>query len=563
MAIKKAITQRAKIWLTSLVFVAFSVGTAELAAVGDADLARGTKDTSGWYHYGGNWENWRHSELSQINRENVNRLLPVWIFQSGIPGQLVNSPIVADGVLFFTSAHNHLWALDSKTGEALWHYAHDLPSDLRICCGPANRGVAIRGDAIFMATLDAHLVALNKHSGEVIWDIEIADHEKGYSATGAPLIVDGLVITGIGGGEYGARGFVDAYLPATGERKWRRYIVPATGEPGNDTWAGDSWKTGGGPSWATGTYDPKQKLLLWPTGNPAPDWDGDVRLGDNLFTNSVIALRPDSGELVWHFQFTPHDVWDFDATNGLVVADLELADGMRRVVLQPNRNGYAYMLDATNGKFLRGTQYVDRLNWSKGLDSNGRPIVDEKYLPIEGGNPNFSCPGVAGGNNGSFTWAFNGRLMFIPSIEACTKPEKSPMEFEQGEPYWGGSPGITEGEDQSSYGNIVAVDARTGEIAWRHRNEYPFFAGALSTGGSLVFSGNQEGYALALDADTGELLWQFQTGSAIRSQPITWQVDGRQYIAIGSGAGGIVPSFMGMPELRTTGSALVVFALPR
>ena len=276
----------------------------------------------------------------------------------------------------------------------------------------------------------------------------------------------------------------------------------------------------------------------------------------------MLALRPDSGELVWHFQFTPHDVWDFDATNGLVVTDLQLPQGMRRVVLQPNRNGYAYMLDAVTGQYLRGTQYVDRLNWSTGLDDSGRPVVDEKYLPIDGGNPNFVCPGVAGGNNGSFTWAFNGRLMFIPSIESCTKPERSPMEFEEGEPYWGGGPGITEGDDQSSYGIIVAVDAATGKIVWRHKDDYPFVAGALSTGGSLVFSGNQLGYALALDADTGELLWKFQTGSSIRSQPVTWEMNGRQYIAIGSGAGGIVPSFMGSPDLHTTGSALIVFALP-
>lgn len=524
-------------------------------------LQMGTDDTSGWYHYGGNYENWRYSSLDQVNRNNVKQLTPAWVFQTGIPGQMANSPIVADGVLYVTSTHNHLWALDALSGEPLWHYQHNLPADLRLCCGPTNRGVAILGDLVFMATLDAHLVALNRETGEVVWNVETGDHKIGFSATGAPLVVDDLVIMGVGGGEYGARGYIDAYEAGSGKRKWRRYVVPAAGEPGNETWAGDSWKTGGGPTWSTGAYDSKLKLLLWPTGNPAPDWDGDSRLGDNLYTNSLLALKPQTGELVWYFQFTPHDVWDFDATNGVAVADLALADGAKRVVLQPNRNGYAYMLDAASGKFLRGTQYVDRLNWATGLDENGRPLIDEKYLPMAGGNPNFVCPGVAGGHNGSFTWAFNGRHMFVPSIESCVKPEIAKTEFVEGEPFWGGSPGITEGEDSSSYGVLVAIDAITGDVSWQYKDAYPLVGGALATGGGLVFSGNQQGYAFALDTDSGEMLWKFQTGSSIRSQPVTWEMNGRQFIAIGSGAGGLVPSYVGSPKIITTGSALMVFAL--
>jgi alcohol dehydrogenase (cytochrome c) len=536
---------------------------ADSGHVTDRQLQQGTRDTSGWYHYGGNYENWRFSPLARINRTNVAKLAPAWIFQTGVPGQMANSPIVADGRLYVTSAYNHVWALDARTGDPLWHYQYDLPADVRLCCGPANRGVAIHGKHVFMATLDAHLVALDRDSGKVVWETEIDDYAKGFSATGAPLVVGDLVITGVAGGEYGARGYVDAYALATGERRWRRYVVPVAGEPGNDTWGGDSWKTGGGPTWATGSYDPKLNLLLWPTGNPAPDWDGDARPGDNLYTNSVLALNPQSGELVWYFQFTPHDVWDYDATNGLVVADLELGGEPRRVVLQPNRNGYLYMLDATSGQFLRGTQYVDRLNWSKGLTAAGRPIVDKDYLPLPGGNPRFVCPGVAGGHNGSFTYAFDGRTMFVPVIESCVKPETVPMEYTEGEPYWGGGPGATEGEDGSSYGIFVALDAASGRILWRHEDAHPFFGGALATGGDLVFSGNQNGYALAFDAQSGEVLWKFQTGSSIRSQPVTWEADGRQYVAIGSGSGGVVPSFMGTPEVITTGSALVVFALPQ
>lgn len=541
--------------------VAACATMAELKPVDKARLEKGTQDTSGWYHYGGNAENWRYSPLQNINKDNVGKLTAAWIFQTGVPGQMTNSPIIADGVLYVTSVYNHAWALDARSGDPMWHYQHPLPGDLRLCCGPANRGVAIHGELIYMATLDAQLVALNRADGSVAWQVDIGDHKVGYSATGAPLVVGDMVITGVGGGEYGAPGYVDAYDARTGKRLWRRLTIPAKGEPGNETWAGESWKTGGGPTWATGSYDPELNLILWPTGNPAPDWDGDARLGDNLYTNSVIALKPDNGGIVWHFQFTPHDVWDFDATNGLIVADLDLENGKRRVVLQANRNGYAYMVDAKTGEFLRGTQYVDNLNWSKGLDANGRPMVDEKYLPMKGGNPNWSCPGVAGGHNASFTYAFNGRHMFVPSIESCTKPEISPSEFEQGEPYWGGGPGITQAEE-GAYGNLVAIDATTGAISWRYKDKYPFFGGALATAGGLVFSGNQEGYALALDAENGKLLWKFQTGSAIRGQPVTWQMDGRQYVAIGSGAGGVVPAFLGTPELRTTGSALVVFALP-
>lgn len=546
-----------------LVLSGFTNGVlADGGVVTDAQLKQGTRDTSGWYHYGGNYENWRFSPLDQIDRTNVAKLAPAWIFQTGIAGQMANSPIVADGMLYVTSAYNHVWALNARTGDPLWHYEYALPADIRLCCGPANRGVAIQGNYVFMATLDAHLVALDRRNGDVVWDTAIDDYKKGFSATGAPLVVGELVITGVAGGEYGARGYVDAYELATGKRRWRRYIVPAAGEPGNDTWAGDSWKTGGGPSWATGSYDPEQNLLLWPTGNPSPDWDGDVRAGDNLYTNSVLALNPASGEMVWYFQFTPHDVWDYDATNGLVVAELELEGKPRRVVLQPNRNGYLYLLDARSGEFLRGTQYVDRLNWSTGLTAAGRPIVDKDYLPLPGGNPRFVCPGVAGGHNGSFTYAFDGRTLFVPSIEACVKPESAPMAFTEGEPYWGGGPGVTEGEDGSSYGIFLAIDAATGKIRWRHKDPHPFFGGALATGGGLVFSGNQTGYALAFDAQTGDVVWKFQTGSSIRSQPVTWEADGRQYVAIGSGSGGVVPGFMGTPEVVTTGSALIVFALP-
>ena len=528
-------------------------------------LLEGTDNTDGWTMYGGNYGNWRYSPLDDINKRNVDKLTPVWMFQTGIVGQLSASPLVVDGVMYMSAPYNNLWALDAKTGTALWHFEHDMPSDLIICCGPANRGVAIKGDLLFMATLDAKVLAIDRATGEVRWTVQMEDYKKGYSATSAPLIVGNTVISGIAGGEYGARGFIDAYDTATGKKLWRRYTVPVAGEPGVETWEGDSWKTGGGPSWSTGTYDPQTNLIYWPTGNPSPDWNGDVRLGDNLYTNSVLALDPETGEMKWYFQFTPHDMWDYDATNGLIVADVEVDGKTVRALMQPNRNGYVYTLDATTGAFIKGFQYTDRLNWSKGLDAKGRPQVDEKYTPRIGGAEGFICPGNVGGNNGAWTyaWSQSTQLMYVPSVESCGKMVKEHMTFMQGVPFWGGGPGETEGQVGDAYGTVTAVDPVTGIIRWSYKNDYPIMSGALATGGGLVFSGDQEGHAFALDDLTGEVLWKFQIGASIRSQPITWKADGQQFVAIPSGGGGIVGSIVGAPELITNGSAVVVFAVPK
>ena len=535
-----------------------------ITPVTSARLGQGTADDSGWVMYGGSYDNNRYSPLVDINRYNVKNLAPTWVFQTGIAGQLEAEPIVAEGVLYLTAAYNNLYALDAKSGEILWHYEHQMPSDLRICCGPTNRGVAIHGDRLFMATLDARIVAVDRATGKVVWNTVMDDYKNGHSATGAPLVVNNVVIIGSAGGEYGARGFIDAYDIASGKRVWRRYTIPAAGEPGVETWAGDSWKTGGGPPWNTGTYDAKTNLVFWPTGNPSPDWNGDAREGDNLYTNSVLALDPATGDLKWHFQYTPHDVWDYDATNGVVVTDVTIDGKTHHAVVQPNRNGFVYVLDAATGKFLRGDQYTERLNWAKGLDANGRPIRDDKYVPMAGGNPEFICPGNVGGHNGSWTYTYSQqtRLMYIPVVESCGKMEKDTAVFMNGTPFWGGGPGVTEGEDQSSWGTVTAFDPGTGKVKWRWKDEYPMVGGALATGGGVVFTGTQKGYAIALDDSSGELLWKFQTGSAVRGQPVTWKLDGRQYVAIPSGGGGIAVGIIGQPALDTPGSALVVFALP-
>ncbi len=527
-------------------------------------LLKGTTNYAEWLSYYGNYEGWRFSPLTDIDRQNVKRLQAAWIFQTGVPGQLQAAPIVADGILYLTAPYNNLFALNAETGEPQWKYVHPLPEDLRICCGPGNRGVAIADDKVFMATLDARLVALERKTGAVVWNVEIDKYTNGYSATLAPLIIKDKIIVGIAGGEYGIRGYIDAYDIKTGERKWRRYTIPGAGEPGVETWAGDSWKNGGAPAWVTGVYDPEMNVLFWATGNPSPDWNGDGRAGDNLYSNSVLALNPENGEIKWYFQFTPHDVWDYDGNTGLFLIDIQRNNQTVKAVAQPNRNGFFYVLDRLTGKYLYSSQYVDRLNWAKSIDENGRPVVDPKYVPMPGGNPEFICPGNVGGQNGSYTAAYSPvtKLIYVPVIESCGKMEKANAIFIQGIPFWGGGPGKMEGDDQSSYGHLSAIDPTTGAIKWRYVDEYPLVGGTLATAGGLVFTGNQNGYALAFDDTTGELLWKFQTGSTVRGQPVTYKINGRQYVTIPSGGGGLAVSLVGENPLSTRGSALLVFALP-
>lgn len=526
-------------------------------------LLKGTDEVSSWLMYGGNYQNWRFSPLKDINRQNIKTLQAAWIFQTGIPGQLEASPIIADGIMYLVASFNHVYALNAVTGEPLWKYDHPLPEDLRICCGPTNRGVAIADDKVFLGTLDARMVALDRKTGAVAWNVKMDEYNLGYSSTAAPLVIKDKVIIGIAGGEYGVRSFIDAYDIKTGERKWRRYTIPAAGEKGVETWAGDSWKTGGGPAWVTGSYDPEQNLLYWATGNPSPDWNGDNREGDNLYTNSVLALDPDTGEMKWYFQFTPHDVWDYDATNGLFLLDVQRSGQTVKALAQPNRNGFLYVLDRTSGKYLHSGVYVDKLNWATGLDEAGRPKVDPKYLPQPGGNPEFICPGNVGGQNGSYTAAYspNTKYIYVPVIESCGKMEKGASVFIQGIPFWGGGPGVMQGDDQSSYGHLSAIDPTTGAIKWRYVDEYPLVGGTLATAGGLVFTGNQTGYALAFDDTTGELLWKFQTGSTVRGQPVTYKIDNRQYVAVPSGGGGLAVSLVGENPLGTKGSAVTVFVL--
>ncbi len=552
--------------LTGLALSANATDVPTTSPITQEKLLAGTSNTAEWLLYGGNYSNWRFSPLHDVSRDTVGKLQAAWVFQTGIPGQLEASPVVADGVLFLTAAYNNVYALDAVTGTILWKHTHKMPSDIAICCGPTNRGVAISGDAVIMGTLDAHLVALDRKTGKVLWNTEMAKHSDGYSATSAPLVVDDLVFMGISGGEYGARGFIDAYEVTTGKRKWRRYTVPVAGEPGVESWAGDSWKVGGGPAWGTGAYDPGSKTLYWATGNPSPDWNGDTREGDNLYTDSALALNVATGDVKWHFQFTPHDVWDYDGTTGMFLIDTPQAGGSSvKMLVQPNRNGYLYALNAGTGKFLHGKQYVDQLTWSKGLDVNGRALADPKFYPMAGGNPEWICPGAIGGQNGAYTAAYSPatKLIYVPVIESCGKMEKQAAVFLNGTPFWGGGPGEMQAANGLAYGHFSAYDPLTGERKWSWKDEYPMVGGTLATAGGVVFTGNQAGYVLAFDDTTGKVLWKFQAGSAIRGQPITYKIAGRQYVAFGSGGGGLAIQIAGQPPLDTPGSALMVFALPQ
>jgi alcohol dehydrogenase (cytochrome c) len=411
-----------------------------------------------------------------------------------------------------------------------------------------------------MATLDARLIAFHRLSGEILWDTEIIDYREGYAATGAPLVVGDLAIIGIAGGEYGIRGFFDAYDVATGERVWRHYTVPAAGEPGVETWAGESYLTGGAPTWNAGAYDPETNTLFWTTGNPAPDWNGDEREGDNLYSDAVIAVDPTTGERKWYFQFTPHDVWDYDGNTQIFLVDLIRNDREVKALVQANRNGYFYILDRTDGRFISATPYV-QANWAT-IAEDGRPIVNLEALPQE--DPTVRvCPSHLGGMNGAWTGALNPGLglAFIPAVESCELYRKGVVAFVPGQMFLGGGYDLIDVQAGRSFGVLAAIDIVTGETRWRYQDPIPLMGGTLSTEGGVVFTGNQAGFALAFDAATGEEVWRHRLGAGVRSQPIAYEADGRIFVAIGAGNGTFLES-TGAPDILPEGGQLFVFELP-
>ena len=496
------------------------------------DIEQGFADPERWLTYSGDYSGKRHSPLTQINLDNVNQLRPEWTFQTGTTTRgrgFETSPLVDDGILYVTGSNNYAWAIDARTGRRFWQYRRNLPNDLTYgASAPVNRGFGMLGNSLFMVTLDAHLLSFDRRSGDILWDIELADYRQGYSATLAPLIVEDKVIVGISGGEYATRGFIDAYNPETGERLWRFNTIPGPGEPGSETWPDDAeiLARGGGGTWMNGSYDPELGLIYWGVGNPNPDYYGDSRPGDNLYSNSLVALDADTGELRWHYQFTPHDLNDWDSNHMPVLADVDWHGEQRSVVMVGNRNGFFYVLDRVTGELLLGKPFTST-SWARELDEDGRPIVlndgSEGCVPDPWGSTNFMPP----------SYYPELGLFFLTARETCATYVPEEPQLVPGQASFGGVVFI---DGELNYGALRALDIQTGELEWEFTYPSPTFGGVMTTASGLVFAGDHEGNFMAFNARTGENLWHYQTGSRIwGAAAMTHMLDGRQFVLIASG----------------------------
>ena len=517
-----------------------------------------------WLTYYGAYDGQRYSPLDQINRGNVKKLSPAWVFQCGSTGlhagkstySFEASPLVVDGVMYVSGWDGWVWAIDARNGSELWQYKHAIPYDVSLCCGNVNRGVAVAEGLVFVVTLNAHIIALDAETGQKVWDQTYGDVRAGESATVAPLVVKDMVIVGSSGGEFGSRGHLDAFKRETGERVWRTYMVPKPGEPGSETWPsdGEAWQRGGANCWVTSTFDPDLNLLYVGTGNPAPDFDGGVREGDNLYTDSGVAVDADSGEIKAHFQYTPHDLWDYDSTMEHILFDL---DG-QKLAAHFDKNGFLYILDRTNMNPVRVVPFVDRIDWGE-VDATTGKVTPLKY-PDKEGDPVHFWPGPAGAKEWTHAcYSPKQELLYVPVQDVGATATRRRREFKESIPYWGAGVAV-DLEDMA--GSISAFDPKTGQERWRWRNDIPMCSSVLATGGDLVFGGEPTGEFNAIDAESGELLWQFQCGSGHHSSPCSYSVDGRQYIAAPTGWGawteGFLPGMLGAGQ----GSALFAFALP-
>jgi alcohol dehydrogenase (cytochrome c) len=486
-------------------------------------------DGSRWLTFGGNYSNHRHSPLTQINPGNVATLKPLWTFQTATLGNFETTSLLRDNVLYVTGPQNVAWAIDARTGRQIWRYRRELPANLTACCGLVNRGFGVLNDKLFMTTLDAHLIALDIKTGAVAWDATLENFKNGYASTIAPLVVKDKVIVGVAGGEYGVRASIDAYDAATGKRAWRFYTIPGTGEPGNNTWAGDSWKTGGASVWVTGAYDVEQNLLLYGIGNPGPDYHSESRLGDNLYSNSLVALDADTGKLKWHYQFTPHDVHDWDATEVPILADLPIAGQTRKVVMFANRNGFYYTLDRTTGKIIVAKPFVTT-TWAKEIGADGRPVLMPGHTPDEKGE--VTCPDLTGGTNfWQPSFDPSQRLFFVNAREVCMTFIAWKPEYVPGERFTGGSGQRVKASESPAWGALRAIDPATGERKWEFKFLSPSTSGILTTASGLLFSGDADGNMLALESKSGKLLWRYQLGAPLLgTSPTTYMIDGRQHL---------------------------------
>ena len=514
-------------------------------------LRRASEEARNWLTYSGSYWSQRHSLLRQIDPGNVKNLELKWVFQADSLQNFEATPLVVDGIMYFTSPINDVVALDATTGRLFWMFRYTPDRNSKPCCGSVNRGLAILGDHLFLATLDAHLIALDTRSGKPVWDTTVADVNAAYTMTLAPLVVKDKVVVGVSGGEFGIRGFVAAYDAATGKEAWKFHTIPAPGEPGHETWGNtDAWQHGGAPVWLTGSFDPELNLMYWGVGNPGPDWNPDQRPGDNLYSSSVIALDPDTGTLKWHYQFTPNDGYDYDSVQIPVLVDANWNGSPRKLMMWANRNGFFYVLDRTNGQFMSGTPFV-KVNWASGFDAKGRPIQTRQ----PDGMPTY--PGNQGGTNWySPSYSPRTGLFYVSAWEDYASVyRKQEVEYKAGQLFLGGQPRafgpvpnapgvptlrrgpINSWTEAAGNGAVIAMDPTTGRKKWTFDTTDVIDSGILTTASDLLFVGGREGYFHALDARNGNLLWKANLGGQITAGPMTYQMGDKQFVAIASGHG--------------------------
>jgi alcohol dehydrogenase (cytochrome c) len=511
----------------------------------DGNRFRVVTSQTDWPTYHGEVSGNRYSKLTQIDKNNVGRLSPRWIFPMPGANTIENTPLVVDGVMYVSQA-NECWALDAGTGRVIWRYRRDRTRGIAgNAAAGFNRGVAIAGDRLFMLTDNAHMIALGRFDGELLWESEMADWHQNYNGTSAPLTVGNLVISGTAGGDEGVRGFVAAWDQTTGKEVWRFWTVPLPGEPGSETWKGKEIDHRSGATWMTGTYDAQLDTVYWPVGNPGPDYDGSEREGDNLYTDSILALDAKTGKLKWYYQFTPHDVHDWDAQEPPVLVDTNWQGQPRKLLLQANRNGFFYVLDRTNGQVLLAKQFLRKLNWADGIGKDGRPIL--KDLPKDANGDTYVCPGFQGGANW-YSTSFNPAtgLYYFSALERCNNFSPRKGEWQAGRGYMGGTARPAPGESFEKF--LRAINIQTGEVAFdvpQVTTAQTASAGVMSTASGLVFYGENSGSFMAVDAANGKILWQFPTNQVWKASPMTYMFDNKQYVAIAVGTD--IVSF-GLPE---------------
>lgn len=526
---------RTVVSLTALILI----GTGSARAQSGPAVVKTTSDVAhsfnmgNWPTYNGDYTGRRYSKLKQITPENVGQLRAAWVFHSRNAGTLEVTPVVINGVMYIT-ASNDAYALNAEDGQLLWHYSRPVSDGLiDDASGHISRGVAIWGNRLYMETDNAHLLCLDARSGHLMWDVAYADWNKNYGATSAPLLVKGKVIVGTSGGDDGVRGFIAAFDAQTGALAWRRWTIPGPGEFGSSSWPGDLYLHGGGAAWMPGTFDPELNTLYWGTGNAAPDYDGSVRPGDDLYTASVLALDPDTGKLKWHFQFTPHDLYDFDGVETPVLVDRMYKGRPRKLLIEANRNGFIYILDRTNGKFLSATRFAQKLNWAKGIDVNGRPILTDVKPTLDG---MLTCPGVAGATNW-YSPAYNEetRLFYFIAIDECTINSTKPEAFSEGTEYY--ATGSRRAPGARGKKRLLAFDPATETFAWSYpqTGSARSWGGVMTTATGLVFFADDANSFEAVDAKTGRSLWHFNLGQPIHSSPMSYAVNGKQYVAVAAG----------------------------